>query len=453
MKKLFLLLFLISPLAFAQNHSENIKTIFNLELTEGHTYENLRYLCKDIGHRLSGSPQAAAAVEYTRQLMESYGFDTVYLQPVMVPHWVRGGKDEVKIVNSNKLGTLDLHALALGNTQGTGPSGLLGDVVEVKGLDGLKALGEGVRGKIVFFNQPMDPSLVNTFQAYSGAVGQRGSGAAEASKYGAKGVIIRSMSNRIDHIPHTGNQRYSPDYPEIPALAISTADAELLSDLLKEQSDLKVFLKSEGEMKGEVLSYNVIGEIRGTEKPEEIIAVGGHLDSWDVGEGAHDDGAGCMQAIEVLRIYKKLAWKPKRTIRAVMWMNEENGLMGGREYARVAKEKGEKHIAAIESDSGGFLPIGFSSTGTENQRGKLASWREYFTPYNIWKLDVPGGGADIGPLRDQGPILIGLHPDSQRYFIYHHTPADVFEVVDQRELELGAAAMAALVYLIEQEGI
>ncbi|MGM0944661.1 MAG: M28 family peptidase [Bacteroidota bacterium] len=453
MKKLFLLLFLISPLAFAQNHSENIKTIFNLELTEGHTYENLRYLCKDIGHRLSGSPQAAAAVEYTRQLMESYGFDTVYLQPVMVPHWVRGGKDEVKIVNSNKLGTLDLHALALGNTQGTGPSALLGDVVEVKGLDGLKAIGEGVRGKIVFFNQPMDPSLVNTFQAYSGAVGQRGSGAAEASKYGAKGVIIRSMSNRIDHIPHTGNQRYSPDYPEIPALAISTADAELLSDLLKEQSDLKVFLKSEGEMKGEVLSYNVIGEIRGTEKPEEIIAVGGHLDSWDVGEGAHDDGAGCMQAIEVLRIYKKLAWKPKRTIRAVMWMNEENGLMGGREYARVAKEKGEKHIAAIESDSGGFLPIGFSSSGTENQRGKLASWREYFTPYNIWKLDVPGGGADIGPLRDQGPILIGLHPDSQRYFIYHHTPADVFEVVDQRELELGAAAMAALVYLIEQEGI
>ncbi len=206
-------------------------------------------------------------------------------------------------------------------------------------------------------------------------------------------------------------------------------------------------------MRGQVLSYNVIGEIRGAERPDEIIAVGGHLDSWDVGEGAHDDGAGCMQAIEVLRIYKELGWKPKRTIRAVMWMNEENGLMGGREYARVAKEKGEKHIAAIESDSGGFLPIGFSSTGTESQRSKLASWRDYFTPYNIWKLDVPGGGADIGPLRDQGPILIGLHPDSQRYFIYHHTAADVFEAVDQRELELGAAAMTALVYLIEQEGI
>jgi Zn-dependent M28 family amino/carboxypeptidase len=453
MKKILLLLCLFPLGLFAQSHEEKIKSIFDLELSEGHTYENLRYLCKEIGHRLSGSPQAAAAVEYTRQLMESYGFDTVYLQPVMVPHWVRGGKDEVKIVNSNKLGTLELNALALGNTQGTGPSGLLGDVVEVKGLDGLKALGEGARGKIVFFNQPMDPTLINTFQAYSRAVGQRGSGAAEAAKFGAKGVIVRSMSNRIDQIPHTGNQRYNPDYPEIPALAISTADAELLSELLQEQSGLKVFLKSEGEMKGEVLSYNVIGEIRGSEMPEEIIAVGGHLDSWDVGEGAHDDGAGCMQAIEVLRIYKQLGWKPKRTIRAVMWMNEENGLAGGREYARVAKEKGERHIAAIESDAGGFLPLGFSSSGTDAQRTKLAAWKDHFTPYNIWKFDVPGGGADIGPLRDQGPILIGLHPDSQRYFIYHHTSADVFEVVDQRELELGAAAMTALVYLIEQEGI
>ncbi|NVJ86350.1 MAG: M20/M25/M40 family metallo-hydrolase [Algoriphagus sp.] len=453
MKKLLLFLFLIPAFSWAQSHKEKIQTIFNLELTQGHTYENLRYLCKEIGHRLSGSPQAAAAVEYTRQLMESYGFDTVYLQPVMVPHWVRGGKDEVKIVNSEKLGTVDLHALALGNTQGTGPSGLLGEVVEVQGLDGLQALGEGARGKIVFYNQPMDPTKVNTFQAYSGAVGQRGSGAAEAAKFGAVGVIVRSMSNRIDEIPHTGNQRYNPEYTEIPSLAISTKDAELLSDLLEEQSDLKVFLKSEGEMKGEVLSYNVIGEIRGTEKPEEIIAVGGHLDSWDVGEGAHDDGAGCIQAIEVLRIYKELGWKPKRTIRAVMWMNEENGLMGGREYARVAKEKGEKHIAAIESDAGGFLPLGFSSSGTDAQRSKLVSWKDLFTPYNIWKFDVPGGGADIGPLRDQGPILIGLHPDSQRYFIYHHTPADVFEAVDQRELELGAAAMTALVYLIEQEGI
>lgn len=453
MKKILFLVFLCPLILKAQNHSENIQKIFNYELTEGETYENLRYLCKEIGNRISGSPQAAAAVEYTKQLMESYGFDTVYLQPVMVPHWVRGGKEQAKVLNSSKLGAVDLNVLALGNSRGTGPNGLVGEVVEVYGIEGLRKLGDQVKGKIVFFNQPMDPTLINTFQAYGGANGQRGSGAAEVAKFGAIAVLVRSLTNRVDDFPHTGNQRYNPDYPEIPALAISTKDAELLSSLLKGQKDLKVYLQNNSMMKEEVLSYNVIGEIRGSEKPEELIAVGGHLDSWDVGEGAHDDGAGCMQAIEVLRIYKEMGWKPKRTLRAVMWMNEENGLRGGQEYAKVAKAKGEKHIAAIESDAGGFIPLGFSSSGTEAQRSKLASWRDLFTPYNIWKFDVPGGGADIGPLRDQGPILIGLHPDSQRYFNYHHTAADVFEVVDQRELELGAAAMTALVYLIEQEGM
>jgi Zn-dependent M28 family amino/carboxypeptidase len=453
MKKIFLALAFVPFLAQGQNHEENIRKIYDTELSTGHSYQNLRYLTKEIGNRLSGSPGAAAAVEWTRQLMEGYGFDTVYLQPVMVPHWERGGKDVVKIVNSNKHGSLELNALALGNTQGTGPSGLVAQVIEVKSIQELQSLGEKVKGKIVFFNGPMDPTKIDAFAAYGGANAQRSSGAGEASKLGAVGSIVRSLSNRIDDIPHTGNQRYNPDYPKIPALAISTKDAELLSALLAEQADLKLYLESHGEMKPDKLSYNVIGEIRGSEKPEEIIAVGGHLDSWDVGEGAHDDGAGCIQGIEVLRLYKALGWTPKRTIRAVMWMNEENGLRGGQEYARVAKEKGEKHIAGIESDSGGFLPIGFSSTGTDAQRAKLASWAELLRPYQLWSLDRPGGGADIGPLRDQGPILIGLKPDSQKYFIYHHTAADVFEVVDQRELELGAAAMAALVYLIEQNGI
>lgn len=453
MKKFLLALAFVPALTFGQNHESNLRKIYDTELSSGHTYENLRYLCKVVGNRLAGSPGAAASVEWTKQLMESYDFDTVYLQPVMVPHWERGGKDVVKIVNSVKHGTVELNALALGNTQGTGAKGLVGEVVEVKSIPELQALGEKVKGKIVFFNGPMDPKLIDSFQAYGGANAQRSSGAAEASKLGAIGTLVRSLSNTINDIPHTGNQRYAADFPKIPALAISTADAELLSQLLADQKDLKVYLESHGEMKTEKLSYNVIGEIRGTEKPEEIIAVGGHLDSWDVGEGAHDDGAGCMQAIEVLRLYKELGWKPKRTIRAVMWMNEENGLRGGQEYAKVAKAKGEKHIAAIESDSGGFLPIGFSSTGTDTQRGKLTSWADLLRPYQLWNLQKQGGGADIGPLRDQGPILIGLLPDSQRYFYYHHTEADVFEAVDQRELELGAAAMAALVYLIEQEGI
>jgi hypothetical protein len=452
MKKLTWILFFLPLLATGQGHEARIKTLYDTELSSGHTYDNLRYLCKEIGNRLSGSPGAAASVEWTKQLMESYGFDTVYLQPVMVPHWERGGADVVRVVNSKKYGTVELVALALGNTTGTGPKGLLGNVVEVKSIAELKKLGTQVKGKIVFFNGPMDPTKIDAFDAYSGAVSQRSSGAGEASQLGAIGAIVRSMNNRVDGYAHTGNQRYAPNAPAIPALAISTQDAERLSGMLADQSDLQLYLESHGEMKTEKLSYNVIGELRGTEKPEEIIAVGGHLDSWDVGEGAHDDGAGCMQGIEVLRLYKQLGWKPKRTLRAVMWMNEENGLRGGQEYARVAKERGEKHIAAIESDSGGFLPIGFSSTGTAEQRAKITSWAELLRPYQLWNLQKAGGGADIGPLRDQGTLLIGLLPDSQKYFIYHHTEADVFEAVDRRELELGAAAMAALVYLLDQEG-
>uniref|UniRef100_UPI004047FB8C M28 family peptidase n=1 Tax=Algoriphagus sp. TaxID=1872435 RepID=UPI004047FB8C len=453
MKKMLWIFLFLPMLSYGQDHGLQVRKIYDAELSSGHTYENLRYLCKEIGNRLSGSPGAAAAVEWTKQLMQSYGFDTVYLQPVMVPHWERGGNDVVRVVNSIKYGTISLTALALGNTQGTGAKGVTGQVVEVRGLSELQALGSRVNGKIVFFNGPMDPTMVDAFAAYSRAVGQRSSGAAEAAKLGAIGTIVRSMNNQIDDFAHTGNQRYSPNVPTIPAIAISTQDAELLSDLLEDQLDLQLYLESHGEMKSEKLSYNVVGELRGTEKPEEIIAVGGHLDSWDVGEGAHDDGAGCMQGIEVLRLYKQLEWKPKRTLRAVMWMNEENGLRGGQEYARVAKERGEKHIAAIESDSGGFLPIGFSSTGTEAQRAKLFSWAGLLRPYQLWNLQKPGGGADIGPLRDQGTLLIGLLPDSQRYFRYHHTAADVFEVVDRRELELGAAAMAALVYLIDREGV
>lgn len=453
MKKLTWILLFLPLLAVGQNQQAQLKALYDTELSAGHTYDNLRYLCKEIGNRLSGSSGAAASVEWTKQLMESYGFDTVYLQPVMVPHWVRGDTDVVRVLNSKKYGTVELTSLALGNTTGTGPKGLLGNVVEVKSIAELKKLGAKVKGKIVFFNGPMDPTKVDAFEAYSGAVGQRGSGAGEASQLGAIGTIVRSMNNRVDGYAHTGNQRYAPNAPAIPALAISTQDAERLSSMLADQSDLQLYLESHGEMKTEKLSYNVVGELRGTERPEEIIAVGGHLDSWDVGEGAHDDGAGCMQAIEVLRLYKQLGWKPKRTLRAVMWMNEENGLRGGQEYARVAKEKGEKHIAAIESDSGGFLPIGFSSTGTEAQRAKLTSWAELLRPYQLWNLQKAGGGADIGPLRDQGTLLIGLLPDSQKYFIYHHTEADVFEAVDRRELELGAAAMAALVYLLDQEGV
>ncbi|MEO9871386.1 M20/M25/M40 family metallo-hydrolase [Ekhidna sp.] len=452
MKRILNFLFLVPCLLIAQDHTEKIKQIYDEALTNGRVYEDLRVLCKEIGNRLSGSPEAAAAVEYTKQLMESYDFDTVYLQPVMVPHWVRGKKEVVRGINSDKHGTFEMNALALGNSVGTGPDGVLADVIEVSGIDEVNELGKKIEGKIVFYNGEMDPTIINTFGAYGGAVIQRSSGASEAAKYGAKAIIIRSVTNRQDDIPHTGSLRYKALINQIPAVAISTNDADRLSQILKEQK-LNVYIETHCQQLPDVLSYNVIGELRGSEFPDEIIAVGGHLDSWDVGEGAHDDGSGCMQAVEAVRLFKALNFKPKRTLRAVMWMNEENGLRGGREYARVAKEKGENHIAALESDSGGFLPIGFSTSGTDEQKAQIKKWRDYFLPYRVWDFEQNGGGADIGPLGSQGTLLIGLRPSSQRYFIYHHTPADVFEAVDQRELELGAASMSAMMYLLDQEGL
>lgn len=431
-----------------------IRSIFDEALERGESYEMLRFLTKNIGGRLAGSPQAAAAVEWTRQKMMSYGFDTVYLQPVMVPHWVRGDREVGRIVNSKKIGSMDIKVVSLGNAVGTGPGGTVAELVEVQDFQELAALGEeGVRGKIVFFNRPMDPKLMDTFGAYSGASNQRGSGPAEAAKYGAIGAVIRSLSSFKDDVPHTGNTRYALNVPKIPAVAITTNDADMLSTLLKDDPELQFYFETSAQMLPDVLSYNVVGEIRGSEFPEEIIAVGGHLDSWDLAEGAHDDGAGCMQSIEVLRLFKAIDYRPKRTMRAVMFMNEENGLRGGRKYAEIAAQNKENHILAMESDRGGFLPIGFGMTGTSEQLAKVFAWKKLFEPYGIYQFKKGGGGADISPLRTQDVPLIGFIPDSQRYFKYHHTPIDNFEAVNQRELEMGAAAMASLIYLIDQYGL
>ncbi|MDH5610030.1 MAG: M20/M25/M40 family metallo-hydrolase [Cyclobacteriaceae bacterium] len=433
-----------------QTTQSTIDQIYQEALSSSPVYPNLEYLCKKIGNRLSGSPAAAAAVAYTRQLMIDYGFDTVFLQPVMVPHWERGNKEIVRITQSNA-GQMDLKALALGNSIGTGPNGIRAQVIEVSGMDEVEKQKDKLKGKIVFFNGPMEPANYHTFQAYGNAVIQRAYGASEAAKYGALAVIIRSMTQALDDEPHTGSLRYKPNMPQIPAVAISTRDADRLSQQLKHTKPVEIYIETHCRMLEPVQSYNVIGQLNGSEHPDSYLSVGGHLDSWDVGEGAHDDGAGCMQGIEALRLLRTLGLAPRHTIRAVMWINEENGGAGGTAYAQQALQNGEKHVAAIESDRGGFLPIGFTSTGTDEQKARLAAWREYFLPWGLHSFDLPGGGADIGPLAQQGTFLIGLLPDGQRYFRYHHTAADVFETVDRRELELGAASMAALLYLIDQE--
>jgi carboxypeptidase Q len=441
-----------SVLVYAQPEP-TIKTIFDMELTQGRPYPMLEYLATKIGSRLSGSPGAAAAVDWSRHTMENFA-DSVWLQPVMVPHWVRGQQEIAKVINSKKQGTISLAVCALGGSVGTGPSGITGGIVEVRNFEELKLLGsKNVQGRIVFFNRPFDATRINTFSAYGGAVDQRGSGASEAAKYGAIGAIVRSMGSGIEDYPHTGGMRYAPNIPQIPAVAVSTRDAELLSKMLKEEKDLQLYIETHCQTLGDAPSFNVIGELKGREHPEEIIVVSGHLDSWDLAQGAHDDGAGCVQAMEVLRLFKIMGYRPKRTIRAVMFMNEENGLRGGTEYAKQAALKKELHVAAMESDRGGFTPRGFTMTASENVKAKIRSWKPLLEPYGLTDFDQEGGGADIGPLANQGVPLIGYLPDSQRYFSYHHTPQDTFDKVNKRELELGAAAMAALTWLIDQNGL
>jgi hypothetical protein len=339
---------------------------------------------------------------------------------------------------------------------GTGATGMVAEVVEVKSLDEVEKLGkEALNGKIVFYNRPLDPTQINTFNAYGGAVDQRGLGASRASRQGAIGVLVRSMTTRLDDVPHTGSMQYEEGVTPIPAVGISTNDAELLSKLLQEES-VRVYLRTGCERYPNKLSHNVIGEIRGSEKPDEIIVIGGHLDSWDVGQGAHDDGAGCVQSMDVLQLFRRLNYKPKRTIRCVLFMNEENGLAGGRAYAAEALRKKEKHLAAIESDRGGFTPRGFTCEGDagifEKRFKKVVQWSDLLEPYGL-VFRAAGSGADIGPLKAQKAFLFGFEPDSQRYFDYHHTAIDTFEAVNRRELEMGTAAMTALVYLLDKYGL
>jgi len=434
-----------------------VRKIYDRALTDGRCYQWLEHLSLNIGHRLSGSTGAEKSVQWTKSMLDTLGLDSVWLQPVMVPHWVRGEAEQVRVSGSKKHGTFNLSALALGGSVGTQSAGISAEVVEVKSWEELDQLNErGIRGKIVFYNRPMDPTKIRTFEAYGGAVDQRVFGASRAAKYGAVGVLVRSMSLRLDDFPHTGTLHYDSAFTLIPAVAISTNAAEKLSQVLKEEGKATVFMKMNCQTLPDVLSYNVIGEIRGSERPGDVVVVGGHLDSWDAGHGAHDDGAGCTQSMDVLRMLKQLGYRPRHTIRCVLFMNEENGLRGGKKYAEEAERKGEFHLAAIESDAGGFTPRGFSFDADEAVFGKffekVKALEPLFEPYGL-KLIKGGSGADIGPLKGMKGLLSGYNPDSQRYFDLHHTADDTFDKVNKRELELGAASMAALVYLLDKYGL
>jgi len=455
MKKILICLLLLFPVIVAAQDQDSllIRKIFDEALTSHVAYENLGWLCKNTKGRISGTPQAAAAVEFTRQVMLHMDLDTVYLQELMVKCWKRGDIEYARITSS-KFGSEDLAITGLGTSIGTDDEGIVSQVIEVQDFDELAQLGEEkVKGKIVFFNRAMDPTRMNTFRAYGGAVNQRTSGAAQAAKYGAAAAIIRSATTAIDNHPHTGVMIYQEGIPKIPGVCVSTRGANLLSAWLKEDPGLNLHLISNCKNYPDVTSYNVVGEIKGSAYPDQIITIGGHLDAWDNSEGAHDDGAGCIQSIEVLRLYKELGIRPKRTVRAVMFMDEEIAQRGGKKYAELARLNNENHYAALESDRGGLLPRGFG-IGTKGDRlEKFLALEKYFVPYGITEFTRGGGGADIGPLRDFGAVLISFVPDGQRYFDYHHSPNDTFEQVNIRELQLGSASIAALIYLIDKNDL
>ena len=433
-----------------EENSVFIDKIYDQALSNGNSYEWLDYLSNQIGGRLSGSINYERSVKWGKEQLDLLEIDSVWLQPVMVPKWVRGAPEYAHI-ETRPGNNISVPIVALGGSISTPSIGISANVVEVKSFKELSDIGrDSVSGKIVFFNRPMDVTLINTFQAYGGSVNQRTQGAVQAAKLGAVGVIVRSMTTTLDNYPHTGSMYYEglSLSQRIPAAAISTNGAELLSSMLSLNPKIRFFFRQNSRNFPDVLTHTVIGEIKGSEKPDEIIVVGGHLDSWDLGDGSHDDGAGIVQSMEVLRIFKSLKYIPKRTIRVVLFANEENGLRGGNKYAEVAKLKNEKHFFAIESDAGGFTPRGISFDTSEKEFESLKKFEEYFNYYGVSFLQG-GSGADIGPLKDGNTILAGLRPDPQRYFDYHHAASDTFDKINKRELELGAAAMASIIYLMD----
>lgn len=421
-------------------------------MLRGTCYENLRVLSKTIGHRLSGSPQAAKAVEWAQKALTEAGADKVWLQPVDVPHWVRG-KEYLKLQFNGSKEFKSIPMLSLGNAVGTDGKVLEAQVIMVNNFDDFNKIpADQVKGKIVFFNYRFRQDLVHTFEGYGDAGPYRWKSPSLASAKGAKAVIIRSVSTGMDDFPHTGAIRYADTVQPIPAAAIGNISADLLEQELKKGS-VNALLMSECKMLGTAHSYNVIGEITGSVYPDKYIVVGGHLDSWDVGDGAHDDGAGCVQSIEVIRALKATKTQPRYTVRAVMFMNEENGLKGGLAYNDSAVARNEEHILAIESDAGGFSPRGFGLAMTDEQRRQVKSYRHLFLPYGVYDFERSEGGADISPLQKRGVPCAGLRPDPQRYFDLHHTANDVFEQINHRELKMGAVALTHLVYIVGQHGL
>lgn len=450
MKKLLFISFLLPFFLQAQFQKDSIqfKKISDEILMNSNAYENLRELTKGIGNRLSGSANYELAVKWAEEKLKEAGAEKIWLQEVKVPVWVRG--EETLNVQIGNKSWQNINFLSLGNSHGTNGKDLEADVIMVNSLEEFgKLSSHQVKDKAVFFNYKFRQDFVETMEGYGDAAKYRVITASKVAEKGGKFVVIRSISTGLEDVPHTGTLRYEENFPKIPAVAIGNATADEWEKLLSKEK-IRLKLNSNCGMKEEIINHTVIGEMKG-KKDDKVIVVGAHLDSWDVGEGAHDDGAGIVQSIEVLRTFKELKIPNQHTIRVVLYANEENGARGGVKYAEVAKEKREEHLFALESDAGGFSPRGFGLKMEDSKRIQIQSWSPLFLPYGIYDFQKVWGGVDIDPLfRILNVPVSGLVPDSQRYFDIHHTPADTFEAVNKRELLIGAVTMTQLIYMIDQ---
>jgi Zn-dependent M28 family amino/carboxypeptidase len=449
MKKTIALLFaaFATPL-FAQQTIPD--KLIATELANPQGFDTLAYLTDEIGPRLTGSSNAALAVKWATERFRSWGID-VRNEAVKVPHWVRG----VETASLPSHHGQKIVLTALGGSVATPASGITADVIEVNSFDELKALGAKVKGKIVFYNNPMDMTLVNanrSFEAYSKAVIFRGAGASRAAEFGAVAAVIRSVGSASLRTPHTGAMRYDANEPKIPAAALTAEDAMLVHRLLARGDRVRLHMTLTPKTLPDTDSANVVAEIRGSEHPEEVVVIGGHLDSWDLGTGAIDDGSGVAMVMETMRLIKQMGLEPKRTIRCVLFMNEENGLRGGRGYFDA--HKNEKHIAAVESDSGVAPPVGFRTTLKGDALTAFESRMQSLKAIGNLKFESAAEtGADTSPLTEAGVPGFSIVPDSTKYFDYHHSPADTLDKVDPKDLAADTAALAALTWVLADGGV
>lgn len=439
------------PLLLVPQDAPPGERILDAALAGTGAVDKLRELCDGVGHRLSGSASLDRAIEWAQDVMKKDGHENVRAERVMVPKWVRG-RESLVLVEPRPA---EIAMLGLGGSVATPEEGLTAEVVVVEDDKQLEALGEGAKGRIVLFNNRMPPFHPDFGPRYGETVKFRVNGANLVAKAGGVACLVRSVTAHSLRSPHTGMMRYAADAKKIPAAAVSTEDADLLARLAGAGKKPVVRLKMEAKDEGLVPSANVIAEIRGATKPDEIVVIGGHIDSWDVGQGAHDDGAGCVAAMEALTVIRKLGLKPARTIRVVLWTNEENGLAGAQGYKMDHEKELANHVAAIEADSGGFKPVGFGVAIKDEARQKRAAERlaELIKPLaRIGATKVKPGscGADVGPLREAGVVAMGLSNLEATYFDYHHTHADTFDKVDPRELQECTAAMAFMAWTLSE---